>query len=118
MLERYKLKASDWGLPCDPDGIRRKIVQKNADVIKDTYIQSLEEENKRARELKCERIIIKMKKTIRTKRQYETNFVDLFMDDDVITSICINARELNKQRETGAYNVISKQLKLTNFTRL
>ena len=48
-----------------------------------------------------------MKKTIRTKRQYETNFVDLFMDDDVITSICINACELNKQRITGAYNVIS-----------
>jgi hypothetical protein len=50
VLERYKLKASDWGVPCDPDGIRRKIVQENADVIKDTYIQSLEEENERLRE--------------------------------------------------------------------
>ena len=50
VLERYKLKASDWGLPCDPDGIRRKIVQENADVIKDTYIQSLQEENERLRE--------------------------------------------------------------------
>lgn len=51
VLERYKLKAADWGLPCDPDGIRKKIVQDNADVIKDTYIQSLEEENERLREI-------------------------------------------------------------------
>lgn len=48
-----------------------------------------------------------MKKTIKTKLQYETNYVTLFMDDDVITTICISACELNKQRETGAYNVIS-----------
>lgn len=48
-----------------------------------------------------------MKKTVKTKRQYETNYVTLFMDEGVISTICINSCELNKQRETGAYNVIS-----------
>jgi hypothetical protein len=49
-----------------------------------------------------------MKKTVITKRQYETNYVTLFMDEGVITTICINSCELNKLRETGAYNVISE----------
>src|SRR5574343_269110 len=51
VLEEYNLAPADWGLRCDSSGIRRKIVEDNADIIRNTYIKSLEEELKRAREM-------------------------------------------------------------------
>ena len=50
ILERHNLKPSNWGLRCDHNKVRRKIVEENADIIKDTYIRGLEEELERARE--------------------------------------------------------------------
>lgn len=50
-LEEYNLAPADWGLRCDPSGIRRKIVEDNADIIRNTYIQSLEEELKMTKEM-------------------------------------------------------------------
>lgn len=44
VLERFNLAPADWGLRCDPDQIRRKIVEANQDIIGSTYIQSLEEQ--------------------------------------------------------------------------
>lgn len=50
-LEEYNLAPADWGLRCDAFGIRRKIVEDNADIIRNTYIKSLEEELKHAKEM-------------------------------------------------------------------
>lgn len=50
-LEEYNLAPADWGLRCDTLGIRRKIVEDNADIIRSTYLQSLEEELKRTKEM-------------------------------------------------------------------
>lgn len=44
ILERFNLAPADWGLRCDPYGIRRKIVEDNQDIIGSTYIMSLEEQ--------------------------------------------------------------------------
>ncbi len=49
-LERFGLSPADWGLRCDPEGIRKKVAHDNENIIKDTYVQSLEEENARLRE--------------------------------------------------------------------
>jgi len=50
VLERHNLKPANWGLRGDHNHVRRKIVEENADIIKDTYIMSLEEELERALE--------------------------------------------------------------------
>lgn len=50
-LEEYNLAPADWGLRCDPNGIRRKIVEDNADIIRNTYIQGLEEQLERTKEM-------------------------------------------------------------------
>jgi hypothetical protein len=51
VLEKYSLAPSDWGLRCDHYKIRRKIVEENKDIIKNTYIQSLEEQVARLEDL-------------------------------------------------------------------
>ena len=50
-LEEYNLAPADWGLSCDHYGIRRKIVEDNADIIRNTYIQGLEEQLERTKEM-------------------------------------------------------------------
>ena len=50
-LEEYNLAPADWGLRGDHNGIRRKIVEDNADIIRDTYIQGLEEQLERTKEM-------------------------------------------------------------------
>jgi len=49
-LEEFNLAPAEWGVKCDYKGLRRKIVEENVDIIKDTHILSLEEELKNARE--------------------------------------------------------------------
>ena len=51
MLEMYNLAPANWGLRCDALGIRRKIVEDNADIIRNTYIQSLEKELEHTKEM-------------------------------------------------------------------
>ena len=50
-LEEYNLAPADWGLRGDHYGIRRKIVEDNADIIRNTYIQGLEEQLERTKEM-------------------------------------------------------------------
>ena len=49
-LEEFNLAPADWGLKCDPLGIRRKVVEDNKDVIYSTEMQSLREELLRAQD--------------------------------------------------------------------
>jgi hypothetical protein len=50
VLEEFNLAPANWGLRCDPHGIRRKIVEANADLIKNTYTMDLEQQLLLARE--------------------------------------------------------------------
>lgn len=49
-LSRYALAPNSWGIPSDHHKCRRLIVENNQDIIRSTYIQSLEEELARARD--------------------------------------------------------------------
>lgn len=50
-LEEFNLAPADWGLKGDWKRIRQTIVEQNADIIRNTHIQALEEELERAREM-------------------------------------------------------------------
>lgn len=50
-LEEFNLAPADWGLKGDHLGIRRKIIEDNADIIRNTHIRGLEEELERARDI-------------------------------------------------------------------
>jgi hypothetical protein len=51
IMEEYNLAPADWGLRCDPYQIRSKIVEDHAEMIRNTYIMSLEDELKRTKQI-------------------------------------------------------------------